>query len=81
MNRSEPLSSLASADMKVGVDETPPASPCVKVCRMDGDFCCGCRRTLGEIAEWNRMSEAERHRVLQRIERRQAAFTRNAATS
>ncbi len=47
---------------------------------MDGDFCCGCRRTLGEIAEWSRMSEAERHRVLQRIERRQAAFTRSIAT-
>ena len=42
------------------------ASPCVKVCRMDADdrYCLGCRRTLGEIARWSQMTDAERAAVL-----------------
>ena len=41
-------------------------SPCTKVCVMDTDdlYCLGCRRTLGEIARWGEMAEADHARVL-----------------
>ena len=37
-------------------------SPCTKVCVMDADnrYCLGCQRTLGEIARWSEMADAER---------------------
>ena len=40
-------------------------SPCTKVCVMDADnrYCLGCKRTLGEIARWGEMSNAERAAV------------------
>ena len=52
-------------------DETGarPASPCIRVCHLEEDTCLGCRRTLDEIARWSRMSEAEKARVWQRLER------------
>ena len=50
------------------------ASPCNKVCVMDADdrYCLGCRRTLGEIARWGEMSEAERGEVMAKLSARQA---------
>ena len=41
------------------------ASPCVKVCIVDGasDLCLGCLRTLGEIAGWAAMTDEERAAV------------------
>jgi predicted Fe-S protein YdhL (DUF1289 family) len=30
----------------------------------------GCRRTLGEIAEWSRASDARRREILSELERR-----------
>ena len=38
------------------------ASPCVQMCAIDGasGFCLGCHRTLGEIARWTKLGEAER---------------------
>lgn len=41
-------------------------SPCIKVCVMNPQtgYCRGCRRTLGEIARWSEMSDAEREAVL-----------------
>ncbi|HAN56714.1 MAG TPA: DUF1289 domain-containing protein [Betaproteobacteria bacterium] len=39
-------------------------SPCVNVCRMQGNLCAGCHRTLDEIANWSQMSDAEKQRVL-----------------
>ncbi len=43
-----------------------PISPCVEVCRMDGEkgVCIGCGRTLREIAMWSSMTEEERRRVM-----------------
>ncbi len=40
----------------------PIATPCVKVCAVDGasGYCLGCRRTLAEIASWARLSDEER---------------------
>ena len=38
------------------------ATPCVKVCVVEGEsgLCLGCFRTLGEIAAWGSLPEAER---------------------
>jgi uncharacterized protein len=40
-------------------------SPCVKVCFVDPDaaICVGCFRTLPELAQWTRFSEAERKAI------------------
>jgi len=43
----------------------PIATPCVKVCIVDGEsgLCLGCHRTLGEIAGWSRLSDGERQQI------------------
>ncbi|HEV7358475.1 MAG TPA: DUF1289 domain-containing protein [Steroidobacteraceae bacterium] len=49
------------------------ASPCVDICRLDAQgLCVGCRRTLGEIAEWSRASDARRLEILRALELRSA---------
>jgi predicted Fe-S protein YdhL (DUF1289 family) len=46
-------------------------SPCVDICRLDaGGLCAGCRRTIDEIVEWPRASEARRREILREVERR-----------
>ena len=47
-------------------------SPCINVCKMDADsgLCAGCFRTLDEIAEWARVSDAARLGILAAIARR-----------
>jgi uncharacterized protein len=47
-------------------------SPCVKICSLDPvtKICTGCGRTLNEIGNWMRMSEAEREVVNQQSEQR-----------
>jgi len=44
----------------------PIRTPCIKVCVVDGASgnCLGCGRTLGEIAQWARFSDAERDAVM-----------------
>lgn len=44
--------------------DTLAASPCIKLCRMDGELCRGCARTLDEITRWAAASEAERRAIL-----------------
>jgi uncharacterized protein len=47
---------------------TGVASPCVDICRLDAQgLCVGCRRTLGEIAEWSRASDARRLEILRAL--------------
>ena len=51
----------------------PPAvaSPCVDICRLDPQgLCIGCRRTLGEIAEWSQASDARRLEILSALKTR-----------
>ena len=51
----------------------PPAvaSPCVDVCRLDAQgLCIGCRRTIGEIAEWSQASDARRLGILSALKTR-----------
>lgn len=42
------------------------ATPCVKVCVVDGEsgLCMGCYRQLSEVAGWQRLSEADRARIM-----------------
>lgn len=48
--------------------ESPaPATPCIGLCRMQGDFCVGCRRTLDEIARWPSLGDAERRRIMREL--------------
>lgn len=49
---------------------TPPThaavpSPCIDVCKLDPQgLCIGCRRTLGEIAEWSTAGNERRREIL-----------------
>jgi predicted Fe-S protein YdhL (DUF1289 family) len=60
----------------------PIVTPCVKVCIVDGPtgLCLGCRRTLAEIANWARYSNAERSAILEALPRRPDPAARWATT-
>jgi uncharacterized protein len=46
------------------IEATVP-SPCIDICRLDAQgLCVGCRRTIDEIVEWPRASEARRREIL-----------------
>jgi predicted Fe-S protein YdhL (DUF1289 family) len=49
-------------------------SPCRKVCVLDADdrYCLGCLRTLGEIARWGEMAEAEQTAILAQLPARRS---------
>ncbi len=51
---------------------TPVSSPCIRVCVLDPEtgLCEGCGRTREEIADWYRMSEDERLRIMAELEER-----------
>ncbi len=40
------------------------ASPCIDVCRMDGQLCIGCYRSLDEIARWSNADDDEKRLIL-----------------
>jgi uncharacterized protein len=55
------------------IDAAVP-SPCVDICRLDPQgICVGCRRTMDEITEWPRASEARRREILRELARRTPA--------
>ena len=61
--------SLKSADATL--KPAAVASPCVDICRLDAQgLCIGCRRTLGEIAEWSQASDARRLEILGALQMR-----------
>lgn len=53
------------------MDETRPpiATPCVKICLIDGEsgLCLGCQRTLPEVASWGRFSDSERAEIMAKL--------------
>jgi predicted Fe-S protein YdhL (DUF1289 family) len=52
------------------IDAAVP-SPCVDICRLDAQgLCAGCRRTIDEIVEWPRASDARRREILRELELR-----------
>lgn len=52
-------------------------SPCEKICVIDPvtRTCSGCGRTLEEIANWTRYSDAERARIMARLVREKDKVT------
>lgn len=42
------------------------STPCIKICVIDPQrmLCEGCGRALAEIAQWGRLSEAERQAIM-----------------
>lgn len=53
------------------MDERGPSSPCLNICSLDeAGVCRGCFRSLGEIAEWTRMSAGEQWAVVERAQAR-----------
>lgn len=47
------------------------ASPCVRQCTLDeNDICVGCFRSLTDIVDWYKKSDAEKREVLMRCEKR-----------
>ena len=48
------------------------SSPCIKICVIDpvSKLCQGCGRTLQEIAQWSRLSEAERLAIMATLDER-----------
>lgn len=53
------------------------ASPCINQCRLDArsGLCCGCLRTLDEIAAWGEASDAQRRAILDEIKQRERVFS------
>jgi predicted Fe-S protein YdhL (DUF1289 family) len=53
----------------------PLRSPCIGVCAVQArsGLCIGCRRSLKEITNWTRFSEAERTEILNQLPLRQLA--------
>ncbi len=58
-------------------DPAPIASPCIKVCAVDGmtGLCVGCGRTLKEIGAWSRYAPAEREAIMAALPARRAGQT------
>ena len=46
--------------------DRPIATPCIKVCVVDGEsgLCLGCQRTLHEVAAWMSYTDAERAAIM-----------------
>ncbi len=44
-------------------------TPCIGVCRLDPGrgWCIGCRRSLGEIARWSSLTDAEREEIMRQL--------------
>jgi uncharacterized protein len=58
------------------LNDAPVASPCIDICRLDAQrICIGCHRTIEEIAEWSRASEARRREILHDLNRRRAPLS------
>jgi uncharacterized protein len=53
-------------------------SPCQKICTMDPvlKLCTGCGRTIGEIGNWLRYSEADRRKITAELDERLKSLPR-----
>ena len=55
------------------VKDAAVQSPCIDICRLDAQgLCIGCRRTIGEISEWSRATDARRRQILSELKSRAA---------
>jgi uncharacterized protein len=53
------------------METTPPAiaTPCVRVCVVDGEsgLCLGCYRTLAEVSGWTSFTDEQREAVMSEL--------------
>jgi predicted Fe-S protein YdhL (DUF1289 family) len=56
------------------------SSPCIRICVIDPatKLCEGCGRTLQEIAQWSRLTEAERLAIMSTLEGRLSSLRGDA---
>jgi predicted Fe-S protein YdhL (DUF1289 family) len=47
------------------VVEKPVASPCIHVCKLQGDVCIGCGRTTKDLTEWVRYTNEQRLKAIE----------------
>ena len=45
-------------------------SPCINICKMEGDLCAGCFRTLDEIARWANIGDDDKRLILAAVAQR-----------
>lgn len=47
-------------------------SPCINICRIEptSRLCIGCQRSIDEITQWSKMSDAERQRIMDALPER-----------
>ncbi len=51
------------------------ASPCIRNCCLnEDDNCLGCFRSLAEITQWSAATDAQRHEILDKCEKRRKAY-------
>ncbi|MBV8681951.1 MAG: DUF1289 domain-containing protein [Caulobacteraceae bacterium] len=53
------------------------ATPCIQVCVVDGEsgLCLGCHRTLAEVAQWTRFTDAERATLMAELPGRRSRIS------
>ena len=62
--------------MKVGLPGPERAanlavvSPCINVCKMEGELCVGCLRTLAEIAGWANAGDDDKRLIIAAVAER-----------
>jgi uncharacterized protein len=49
---------------------TKPISPCIQVCTLDEKVCIGCGRTIDDVIEWTRLSDAQKWVVIEQSKQR-----------
>ncbi|MFM6950689.1 MAG: DUF1289 domain-containing protein [Novosphingobium sp.] len=56
----------------LGASLPGPDSPCDGTCRIDPatGWCLGCKRTLGEIADWPMLKPRDKHAILRKLRER-----------
>ena len=54
----------------------PIATPCIRICVIDGEsgLCLGCQRTLNEVANWARLTDAERAEIMAGLPQRRGSI-------
>lgn len=45
-------------------------TPCIAVCRLENDYCVGCKRSREEIRKWMRYDDAKRTEIMEELKTR-----------
>jgi len=50
-------------------------TPCIRICKLEGNICTGCFRTIEEIANWLKYSDKEKQLIINLLEERKNILT------